>query len=96
MEKTILIHLNEYLKYKEFHDKIKYEDAQIIDMTRFWSSSMAHHQRYLYLGKDEFAEKYQKEFCELQDKNFELNQKLEKLKNRNLFERIINKTKWKN
>lgn len=93
MEKTILINLNEYLKYKEFHDKIKYEDAEIIDMTRFWSSTMAHHQRYLYLGKDDFAKKYQAEFTELQNENYELRQQIEKFKNRNLFERIINQNK---
>jgi hypothetical protein len=96
MEKTILIHLNEYLKYKEFHDKIKYEDAQIIDMSRFYSTSLVHHQQYLYISKDDFAKKYQKEFYELQNENEKLRSKIEKLKNRNLFERIINKTKWKN
>lgn len=94
MTKTITIELDEYLQLKEFHDKVKYEDAQIIDMTRFWSSSIAYHQRYMYLGKDDFAEKYRKEFIQLQNDNFEYRQYNEKLVKRNLFERIINKTKW--
>jgi len=91
MEKTILIHLNEYLKYKEFHDKVKFEQAEIINMTRFYNESLVHHQRYMYLGKDDFAEKYQKEFDELQNENEKLRSKIEKLKNRNIFQRLINK-----
>jgi hypothetical protein len=93
MKKTITIELDEYLNLKEFHDKIKYEDAQLIDMSRFYSTSLVHHQTYLYISKDDFAEKYQKEFFELQNENNKLWDKIDKLKNRNLLQRILNKKK---
>ena len=91
MNKTIQIELQEYLNLKDFYDKIKYEDAQIIDMSRFYSTSLVHHQQYLYISKDDFAKKYQKEFYELQNENEKLRSKIEKLKNRNIFQRILNK-----
>lgn len=91
MIKTATIELDEYLNLKEFHDKIKFGQAQIIDMSRFYSLSEVYHKRYLYIGKDDFAKKYEKEFTDLQNENFRLNKELSKLKKRNLFERIINK-----
>jgi hypothetical protein len=89
MIKTITIELNEYLNLKEFHDAVK-KDAQIIHMSRFYSTSLVEHQTYLYISKDDFAKKYQKEFVQLQNENNNLWQQLIKLKNRNLFQRIIN------
>jgi hypothetical protein len=91
MKKTITIELDEYLNLKEFHDKIKNENAQMIDMSRFYSTSLVHHQTYLYISKDDFAKKYQKEFFELQNENSKLRQRIDELKYRNLFQRIINK-----
>lgn len=91
MIKTVTIELNEYLNLKEFHDRIKYGVAQIIDMSRFYSTSMVDHQRYFYIGKDDFAKKYQKEFTDLQNENFRLKKELSELKNKNLLQRIINK-----
>ena len=89
MEKTIPLPLEEYLYLKDFHDAIK-NDAQIIDMSRYYSTSCVHHQKYLYISKDDFAKKYQKEFVELQNENYHLKSKLEKLKSRNLLQRILN------
>jgi hypothetical protein len=93
MTKTIQINLDEYLNLKEFHDKVKYENAQMIDMSRFYSTSSVHYQQYLYISKDDFAKKYQKEFYDLQNENNNLIEKLNKLKKRNLFQRILNQNK---
>jgi hypothetical protein len=90
MEKTIQLNLDEYLHLKEFHDAVK-KDAQLIDMSRFYSTSLVHHQTYLYISKDDFAKKYQKEFFELQNENSKLRLKIDELKYRNLFQRILNK-----